>query len=123
MNVFLWILAGVLAALFLLAGLTKLIQAREKLLTQLEWVEDFGTPVVRLIGLAELFGAIGLVLPAGLGVVTALTPIAATGLAVTMLLAVGVHIRRKEPQAVIFTTVLMIASAVVAWGRFGPYSL
>ncbi|MFI7128357.1 DoxX family protein [Nonomuraea sp. NPDC050153] len=122
MNVFLWILQGALAALFAGAGVTKLTQQRDKLIPRLPWVEDFSTPVVRLIGGAELAGALGLILPAATGIATVLTPLAATGLGIIMILAMGVHARRREPQAIAFNAVLLIAAAVVAWGRFGPYA-
>jgi hypothetical protein len=56
---FLWILQGVLAALFAAAGVTKATQPREKLIAQLPWVSDVSTPVVRLIGVAELVGGLG----------------------------------------------------------------
>ena len=122
MNVFLWILQGVLAALFAAAGVTKATQPREKLIAQLPWVSDVSTPVVRLIGVAELAGALGLILPAAFDIATVLTPLAATGLAVIMVLATGLHARRKEPQAIGFNAILLIVAAVIAWGRFGPYS-
>jgi hypothetical protein len=70
----------------------------------------------------ELLGAIGLVLPAALGIVPILTPMAATGLALVMALAMNTHRRRREPGAIAFTAVLLVLLAVVAWGRFGPYS-
>ena len=122
MNVFLWILQGVLAALFVAAGVTKSTQPREKLIAQLPWVSDVSTPVVRLIGGAELAGGLGLILPGAFDIATVLTPLAATGLAVIMVLAMGVHARRKEPQAIGFNAILLIVAAVVMWGRFGPYS-
>jgi uncharacterized membrane protein YphA (DoxX/SURF4 family) len=122
MNVILWILQGILAALFLAAGLTKATQPREKLISQLPWVNDVSTPVVRLISVAELAGALGLILPAALDIATVLTPLAATGLAVIMVLAMGLHARRKEPQAIAFNAILLIVAVVIAWGRFGPYS-
>ncbi|MEV6588745.1 DoxX family protein [Streptomyces acidicola] len=122
MNVFLWILQGVLAALFAAAGVTKAAQPREKLISQLPWVDDVSTPVVRVIGVAELVGALGLILPGAFGIATVLTPLAATGLAVIMVLAMGVHARRKEPQAIGFNAILLIAAAVVMWGRFGPHA-
>ena len=62
------------------------------------------------------------ILPAVTGIAAILTPLAAIGLAVMMLLAALTHVRRREPGAVVFTLVLFAASAVVAWGRFGPYS-
>ena len=122
MNVFLWILQGVLAALFAAAGVTKATQPREKLIAQLPWVSDVSTPVVRLIGVAELAGALGLILPGAFDIATVLSPLAATGLAVIMVLAMGLHARRKEPQAIGFNAILLIVAAVIAWGRFGPYS-
>jgi hypothetical protein len=122
MNVVLWIVQGVLAVIFLMAGVIKVTQPREKLLKQLPWVEDFSTGTVRFIRVMELLAAIGLILPALTGVAVFLTPLAATGLVVMMLLAVLTHIRRREPGAIVFTAVLMLAAAFVAWGRFGPYS-
>ncbi|MEU2042286.1 DoxX family protein [Nocardia niwae] len=122
MNVFLWIMQGVLAALFSAAGVTKATQPREKLISQLLWVSDVPTSVVRLIGVAELAGALGLILPGAFDIATVLTPLAATGLAVTMVLAMGLHARRKEPQAIGFNAILLIAAAVIMWGRFGPYA-
>jgi hypothetical protein len=65
MNVFLWIVAGVLAAFFLAAGATKLSQSRRKLLANpnMKWVEDFSAGTIKLIGAAETLGALGLILP------------------------------------------------------------
>ncbi|MFF9777514.1 DoxX family protein [Streptomyces sp. NPDC013978] len=122
MNVFLWILQGVLAALFVAAGVTKSTQPREKLMFQLPWVSDVSTPVVRLIGVVELAGGLGLILPGAFDIATVLTPLAATGLAVIMVLAMGLHARRKEPQAIGFNAILLIVAAVIMWGRFGPHS-
>jgi positive regulator of sigma E activity len=62
----------------------------------------------------ELLAAIGLILPALTSVVVFLTPLAATGLVVMMLLAVLTHIRRREPGAIVFTAVLMLTAAFVA---------
>lgn len=122
MNVFLWVLQGVLAAEYLTAGSMKVSKPKSELEKQLSWVEDFSPGTVKLIGAAELAGAVGLVVPALTGIAVVLTPLAATGLAVTMLLAVLTHIRRREPGAVVFTAALMLAGAVVAWGRFGPHA-
>ncbi len=121
MNVFLWIVQAVLAAMFVTAGLMKATQPKDKLAPRLPWVQDFSPATVRFIGVMELLGAIGLILPAATGVAPILTPIAATGLAVMMALAVATHVRRKEPSGVAFTAVLFLLAAIVAWGRFGPY--
>lgn len=117
MNVFLWIVQAVLAAAFALSGLQKLVQAKEKLPD----IDGFSPGVLRLLGVAEVLGALGLVLPAATGIAPVLTPIAASGLAVVMAGAVHVHIGRREWSAVVITAVLFVLAVVVAWGRFGSY--
>lgn len=120
MNVVLWILQGVLAAMFLMAGVLKTTQSREMLQPQMAWVEDVSTPVLRLIGVAELAAAVGLVLPPLVDVAPALAAWAATGLAVVMVLASGLHVRRKEPQYIALNAGILAMAVIVAWGRFGP---
>src|SRR5262245_41853682 len=102
-----------------MAGLMKATQPQEKLAANMGWVDDFSARTVKLIGVLEILGAIGLILPAATGVAVILTPLAATGLAVTMILATVVHVRRKEPQMIVFTIVLLALAAFVAVMRFG----
>lgn len=123
MNVVLWILQWVLAVAFAVAGVLKSTQPKEKLAPQMPWVEDFSPATVRFIGVVEFLGALGLVLPALTGIAPILTPLAATGIAVIMLLAAVVHARRKEPSGIAVTVVILVLAAIVAWGRFGPYPL
>lgn len=120
MNITLWIVASVLALMFFLAGLMKATQPKEKLAANMGWVEDFSAGAVRFIGVVEMLGALGLILPAAFGVATILTPLAATGLAITMLLAAVVHARRKEWQMIAVNVVLLALAAFVAVMRFGP---
>lgn len=119
MNLTLWIIAGILAVVFGLAGLLKATQPKEKLAQNMPWVEDFSAGTVKLIGVVEILGAIGLILPAALGIAPVLTPIAATGLAITMALAAVVHLRRKEAALVPVNLVLLALAAFVAVLRFG----
>ena len=123
MNSTLWIVASLLAVAFLAAGLTKATQRAEKLAVAMPWVEDYSVTTVRFIGAAEIVGAVGLVLPAALGVASWLTPLAAAALAVTMLLAMVVHVRRKEVALALPALVLLGLTAALAILRFGPYSL
>jgi uncharacterized membrane protein YphA (DoxX/SURF4 family) len=121
-NVVLWVLQGLLAAGFLGSGGLKLAQPYEKLSKTLGWVSHFRPPVVRLIGVAEVLGGLGLILPAATHIAPILTPIAAVGLAVTMIGAVITHVRLRDPISQMApSAVLLVLSAVVAWGRFGPY--
>ncbi len=122
MNVALWIAAGLLAAAFVMTGLAKLTQPREKLLGRMRWVEDFSQPAVRTVGVLEVLGAVGVVVPGLLGTVPVLVPLAATGLALLMVAAAGTHLRRKEPLYVVPNAVLFALAVFVAWGRFGPYA-
>jgi uncharacterized membrane protein YphA (DoxX/SURF4 family) len=123
MNIVIWILQVLLALAFLAAGLTKLSQPRQKLATTMGWVEDFSDPGVRAIGALEILGALGLLVPAITGVATVLVPIAAVGLAVVMVGAAVTHRRRGELPMIGINTVLLVLALVVAWARFGPYSL
>lgn len=120
MSIALWIVAGVLALAFLAAGLMKVSQPKEKLAASMGWVNDFSPGTVKFIGTMEILGAIGLILPAATGIAPVLTPLAATGLAITMILAAIVHGRRGEPQMIIVNAVLLVLALFVAIMRFGP---
>jgi uncharacterized membrane protein YphA (DoxX/SURF4 family) len=124
MNVVLWILAGLLAAVFLAAGASKLAQSKEKLTASpnMAWATGFSSGMIKLIGGLEVLAAVGLILPAALDIVPVLVPLAALGLVLMMIGAAATHARRKESQAIAMNVVLLAVAAVVAWGRFGPYS-
>ncbi|QYJ03225.1 DoxX family protein [Nocardioides panacisoli] len=120
MHLTLWIIASILAAAFAMAGLMKLTQPKEKLAENMDWVEDYSAGTIKLIGGLELLGAVGLVLPAALDIAVVLTPLAATGLAITMLLAALTHARRQEWPMIGINLVLLALAAFVAVMRFGP---
>jgi uncharacterized membrane protein YphA (DoxX/SURF4 family) len=121
-NVVLWIIAALLAVAFGAAGLMKLTQPKEKLAPKMAYVEDFSGGAVKAIGAVEILAALGLVLPAVTGIAPVLVPLAALGLVVVMIGAAVVHARRGENQLIVPNVVLLVLAAVVAWGRFGPYS-
>ncbi|WP_457963654.1 DoxX family protein [Arthrobacter sp. D1-29] len=123
MDIVLWVIAGLLAAAFLAAGAMKVMQSKEKLAASgMGWTDDFSQGMVKTIGLLEVLAAVGLILPAVLGIVPVLVPLAALGLAGLMVGAAITHGRRKETPMVAINVVLLILAAVVAWGRFGPYA-
>jgi uncharacterized membrane protein YphA (DoxX/SURF4 family) len=121
MNIFLWILQVLLALAFLGSGAMKLITPKKKLRERTPYVDDFSEPTVKFIGAVEVLGALGLILPAATGIAPILTPLAATGLAIVMILAAVVHLRRGETKQAPVNVVLLLIAAVIAWGRFGPY--
>ena len=123
MNVVLWIIAGLLALVFLGSGALKVLRSKEQLQAAgMGWTEDWSPGAIRLIGGLEVLAAIGLILPAALGIAPVLVPLAATGLAIVMVGAIVVHARRRETPMVIGNLVLLALTVVLAWGRFGPYS-
>jgi uncharacterized membrane protein YphA (DoxX/SURF4 family) len=98
MNQALWILQGLLGATVLMSGTLKLVMRRLELARYAAWAKDFSDGSVKLIGLVEVLGAIGLVTLWLLGIARVLTPLAALGLTALMLGAVGTHIKRKDGQ-------------------------
>ena len=123
MNIVLWVLAGLLASAFLGAGISKLVQPKAQLAAgSMAWVEDFDDRQIKGIGAVEVLGAVGLVLPAALGIAEYLTPLAALGLALTMVGAAATHLRRGEKNMVPVNILLGGLALFLAVMRFGPYS-
>jgi uncharacterized membrane protein YphA (DoxX/SURF4 family) len=124
METAIWIAQGLLAAAFGMAGLMKLAQPKEKLASSGQaWVEDFDERQIKGIGALELLAAIGLILPAALDVVPALTALAASGVVLLMLGAGATHQRRGETQMLPANVLLAALALFVAIERFGPHSL
>ncbi|OZM83290.1 DoxX family protein [Pseudonocardia sp. MH-G8] len=122
MNTALWIVAGLLAAFSLAGGAGFLVRPKEELAAGgFGWVEDFGAGTVKAIGALKILAALGLVLPAVLGIAPVLVPLAAAGWVVLMIGAVITHLRRQEARAIAVNVVLLAVAAFVAWGRFGPH--
>ena len=118
MNIGLWVVQGLLAFAMLGAGGSKLASPREKLIANpmMAWANDFSASQIKLIGLAEVLGAIGLIVPMAIGILPVLTPIAAICVAVLMMGAAATHLRRKEPP---FAPAVLAALALaVGVGRF-----
>lgn len=120
MNPILWVVQALLAAVFLFAGWMKFFGIQKVLKDAAPGHGRLGLtrPVLHFIGVSELAGGLGVILPMLTGVMPQLTPIAAAGLTVVMILAVGFHLQRKDraPKAII-TVVLSALCAFVAYGR------
>jgi hypothetical protein len=115
MNVTLWIAQIFAAVVVALAGTTKLVVPRERLEKRMHWAATWPRSRIKLLGLAEVAGAVGLVVPAAIGIAPILTPIAAACLFVLMLGAVRTHVRLAE--SVTPAAVVAVLCAVVAIGR------
>ncbi|MBZ0285631.1 MAG: DoxX family protein [Anaerolineae bacterium] len=118
MNTGIWIAQILLALTFGMSGIMKATQPKEKLATNMGWVNDFSQNIVRGIGTLELLAAIGLILPALTNIFPVLTPLAAVGLVLVMIGAILTHIRRKEYPLVAVNLVLLAIAAFIAYGRF-----
>jgi DoxX-like family len=114
-----WIVSGLLALAYLAAGGTKALRRRPKEAVTTEFSADFEPWQLRVIGILEVLGAIGLILPELLNVAVILTPIAATGLAVIQVFALIVHLRRHDdPKRIPVNVVLLLLALFVAIARF-----
>jgi len=133
MNLVLWIVAGLLALVFLVSGSVKLFVLKENLdglLQRLgpaaqatgEWTRDFSPGALKAIGVLELLGAMGLILPAALDIAPVLVPVAASGAVLLFVGAVTMRLRRGERATIVLDLVYLGMSAFVASGRFGPWS-
>ena len=125
MDVALWVVTGVLAAVFAFAGTNKIVISREKLLAAPGggWVGDFDEGFVKTLGALEIVGAVGLVLPGLVGVGTFFVPAAAVGLGLVMVGAAVVEVRRGEPAHALLNLVYLALAVFVVWGRLGPAPL
>jgi hypothetical protein len=125
MNLVLWIVAGLLAAV-LLVSTSKMFVPREKLASvggaAAEWVLDFSPGALRAIGTLEILGAAGLILPAALDIAPILVPVTATCVALLFVGAVIMRRRRGEKATIVPDLVYLAMAIFVAWGRFGPES-
>lgn len=114
----LWIVQILLALAFLTAGWMKLTMPIEQLAQSMVWPGDIPAGLVRFIGLAELAGALGLVLPALTRIQPQLTPLAGAGLALVQFLAIGFHLTRGEFSYLGINIVLLALAAFAAYGRW-----
>jgi len=117
LHVSLWVGQVLLACAFGAAGVGKATAPISELALDMPWVVALPVLLVRLIGVAEVAGGLGLVLPGFTGIRPALTPLAALGLALIMLLAAFFHLSRGEMSAIVINAVLGLLSLFVAWGR------
>ena len=106
--------------LFLLAGAQKLTQSQEAMAKSSFgfYANDFSASFLKLLGVLEVLGGIGVVSPKLTGILPWLIPLAAVGLALIMIGATYTRIRRGENQMAIGTVVCLVMSVFVAYGRF-----
>lgn len=122
MNILLWIIQIILALLFLFAGGSKLVMSMEAMTAQSPPnAVQFSEVFIRFIGVVEVLGALGLVLPGLFRRNQSLTPLAALGLLIVMIGAVAVTVMGPGVRFAIIPLVVALLCAFVAYGRSKLY--
>ncbi len=118
MNIALWIAQCLLALVYVVVGAMKTFQIA-RVRAQFSWSNGRSDAFVRFVGISEILGGLGLILPMLAGILPWLTPLAAIGLSVIQVLAIaGEHLPRKEYAALPLNLVFLILSAFIAYGRW-----
>lgn len=94
----------------------------ERAKERLKWPAGVPQGLMTFIGISEIIGAVDLILPAVTGIQPWLTPLAAAGLAVVMLIAIVFHIPRREYSSIVFNLILLALAVFVSYGRFALVS-
>ena len=118
MNTTLWIIQAIIAAIFLYSGVQKSIKSEQQLVAMGQTgVEDLPMGLIRLIGMAEILGTIGIILPQLLQIFPVLTVISAICFAFVMIPAALIHYKRHEPKNVFTNCVVFLMCIFVIYGR------
>ncbi|GIE83251.1 membrane protein [Actinoplanes philippinensis] len=115
MHIVHWVLAVLLAVFYGYAGGKKVVQSREQLLPMMGWVDRTPMTVVRVIGVLELAGAAGLILPPLTGIAPWLATAAAAGLSLIQIGGITVHLSRGEAKVIGLNIALLAASVALIW--------
>ncbi|WP_328391297.1 DoxX family protein [Nocardia sp. NBC_00416] len=114
MNIAYWIVAGLLALFYLYSGVLKVIRSPDRLRPMMAWVDRLPLPTVRAIGVLEVLGALGLILPPLTGLAPWLAVAAAVGFVLLQLAAIPVHLTGDDRQ-VGLNIALVLAAAATVW--------
>jgi uncharacterized membrane protein YphA (DoxX/SURF4 family) len=117
LNIALWVVQVLLALVFGFAGTMKVFTPIDELAKNGAWIRN-AEALIRFIGISELAGALGMLLPGLSHIKPKLTSLAAVGLFTVMVLATGFHLMRGEARMTPLTVGLGLLAAFVAWGRF-----
>jgi hypothetical protein len=120
MNTILWACQVLLAIQFGYSGFCKSTLSEATLVYKKgqTGVEGLPLPFIRFIGITEIFGAVGILLPWWLGIARVLTPVTAVCFGVIMIFAAPIHQKRKEPKNVAINIITLVISIFTAYGRF-----
>ena len=114
MNIALWVVQALLAALFLFAGGMKFVMSIEEMTKQVPLPGWF----LHFIGVVEVLGALGLILPWLTRIRPGLTPLAAAGLAIIMIGAIIVTLMTGQTGSALIPLVIGLLCVFIAYGRW-----
>jgi hypothetical protein len=115
MEIAYWIVAALLALFYLYAGGKKVAQGQRQLRPMMAWVDQIPMPLVHTIGVLEVLGAAGLILPPLTGIAPGLAIAAAVGLVLIQVGGIVVHLSRGEARQIGLNIALLVAAAAAAW--------
>ena len=115
MTVAYWIVAGLLALFYLYAGGLKVLRSPDQLRPMMGWIDTVPLRLVRAIGVLEVLGALGLILPPLTGIAPAVALAAAIGLVLLQVCAISLHLSRGEARLIGLNVVLLVLACVEIW--------
>ena len=118
MNTALWLIQGLLAAFFIMPGAMKLVTPDDKMRERLKAGPEKSLLPFRMLGMLEVLGSIGIILPYWTGILPILTPLSAVGFAIVMVGAVVVHAKQDDYKIMPVLGLVFVLSIVVAYYRF-----
>lgn len=118
MNTLIWITQILLAGLFLYSGTCKSLLSQQKLIAIGQTGAELAITLVRFIGVVEILGSAGLILPMVLNIMPQLTAFSAVGFSIIMVLAARFHYHRNETRNAVFNMLILALCVLVAWYRF-----
>jgi len=118
MNTILWIIQSLLAAAFIMPGFGKLSGSRQQHIADGHIKPGASLIPIRILGILEWLGCIGIIVPWLTGIMPVLTPIAASGFCLIMAAGLINHTLKKEYKMLPLLTAIFILAAIVAYFRF-----
>ena len=115
MTVAYWVVAALLALFYLYAGGLKVLRSPDQLRPMMGWIDTVPLRLVRTIGVLEVLGALGLILPPLTGVAPALALAAAIGLVLIQVGGISLHLSRGEVKVVGLNVALLVLAGVEIW--------
>jgi uncharacterized membrane protein YphA (DoxX/SURF4 family) len=118
MNTILWVIQGLLAALFIMPGFGKISNSKQQHIADGHIKSEASVIPIRVLGIFEWLGCIGIIIPWLTGIMPVLTPVAALCFCLVMMAGLVSHTIRKEYKMLPLLASMFFLAAVVAYFRF-----